>query len=117
VLIDGDHSREGVRKDVNAVLAYTPRRPVYVVLHDSFNPDVRAGILDADWQESPHAHYLQLDFVVGQFAPCPQGLEMWGGMGLALLLPKKRTGPLTIRQAGQQMFNIARAFSRYAAAA
>jgi hypothetical protein len=117
VLIDGDHTCEGVRQDVNAVLGYTPLRPVYVVMHDSFNPDVRAGILAADWQASPHVHYVQLDFVGGQLAPGPKGLEMWGGLGLALLLPKTRTGGLPIRQSGQPMFNIVRHFSSHVNAA
>jgi predicted O-methyltransferase YrrM len=36
VLIDGDHSTEGVRNDIDAVLQYTPTRPLFVVFHDSF---------------------------------------------------------------------------------
>jgi hypothetical protein len=106
VLIDGDHTGEGVRKDVNAVLSYTPRRPVYVVLHDSFNPECRGGMLAAEWQACPHVHYLQLDFVRGKFGPCAGKFEMWGGFGLALLLPEPRTGDLTIRQDGWEMVQV-----------
>ncbi len=35
VLIDGDHSTDGVRCDVNIILRYLPVRPVFLVLHDS----------------------------------------------------------------------------------
>jgi hypothetical protein len=111
VLIDGDHTREGVRQDINSVLRYTPRRPLYVVLHDSFNPECRAGMLAADWQECPYAHYVHLDFVGGKFAPSPQGLEMWGGLGLAVLLPEKRAGTLTILHCGDTLFNTVYPFS------
>jgi hypothetical protein len=114
VLIDGDHTGEGVRHDVNAVLRYTPRRPVYVALHDSFNPDCRAGMLAADWQACPYAHYVQLDLAGGQFAPSPRGLEMWGGLGLALLLPEKRAGALTIRHSSGTLFDTAYACSMHA---
>ena len=117
VLIDGDHSGDSIRQDINALLRYTPRRPVYVLLHDSFNPECRAGMLAADWQACPHVHYLQLDFVGGLFVPMPKGLEMWGGFGLALLLPQTRTGAFTPRQAGKPMFDVLHGFSRYAAAA
>jgi hypothetical protein len=114
VLVDGDHTEEGVRRDVNAVLRYTPRRQVYVALHDSFNPDCRAGMLAAEWQACPHVHYLHLDFAGGQFAPSPRGLEMWGGLGLAVLLPEKRTGPLTVRHASGVLFDTAYACSLHA---
>jgi hypothetical protein len=117
VLVDGAHSSDGVQQDINAVLRYKPLRPVFIVMHDSFNPGCRAGILAADWQACPHAHYVQLDFVGGIFVPMPNGIQMWGGLGLALLLPQTRTGELTVRQAGKTMFETARAFSIHAAAA
>jgi hypothetical protein len=113
-LIDGDHTGAVVKEDVNAVLKYRPRRPLYIVLHDSFNPDCRAGMLASDWQACPHVHYLQLDFVGGKFTPVAGKLEMWGGFGLALLLPEKRTGALRIGQGGRQMFETVRACSSHA---
>ncbi len=48
ILIDGSHETEGVRKDVEACLSYVPRRtPCVIVMHDSSNPKVRAGLLAA----------------------------------------------------------------------
>jgi len=38
VLIDADHSSAGVQRDINNVLRYRPTRPLYIVMHDSFNP-------------------------------------------------------------------------------
>src|SRR5262249_36395803 len=67
VLIDGDHSTEGVRSDINAVLRYRPVRPVYVVFHDSFHPPCRQGILAADWAACEHVHSVEVDFVPGVY--------------------------------------------------
>lgn len=53
VLVDGDHSRLGVRRDVDLLLQYVPRRSLFVVCHDSFNPDCRRGLLEADWGGVP----------------------------------------------------------------
>ena len=41
VLVDGDHSAQGVRADINAILQFKPIVPLYVVMHDSFNPECR----------------------------------------------------------------------------
>ena len=41
MLIDGDHSAAGVHADISSFLNYRPVCPLYVIMHDSFNPDVR----------------------------------------------------------------------------
>lgn len=97
VLIDGDHTPEGVRRDVETVLTYTPRSPMVILMHDSFNPGCRSGMLTADWESSPHVHCLEIDFVCGQIVPYPEVEvfgEMWGGLAFALLLPEVRSGGL-----------------------
>lgn len=38
VLIDADHSEAGVRGDIENVIRYKPIRPLYIIMHDSFNP-------------------------------------------------------------------------------
>jgi hypothetical protein len=115
VLIDGDHSTEGVKSDINHVLKYRPRRPVYVLFHDSFNPDCRQGILEADWQQCPHVHFVEIDFVPGEFfakaVDTAQAGSMWGGFALAILLPEKRTGSLSINQSRRGLFEAAYARS------
>jgi len=109
VLIDGDHSTEGVRNDINAVLKHRPERPVYVVFHDSFHPACRSGILSASWSDCPYVHYLEVDFVPGIFhkeafdtAPAR---SMFGGLSLAVMLPEERKGELRINQSQEGLFD------------
>jgi hypothetical protein len=98
VLIDGDHSRDGVKQDIEILLEFRPTKLLYVVMHDSFNPDVRQGITDANWAVSPYVHCVELDFVPGAFHSRPDIYrEMWGGFALALLLPVEREGDLVIQ--------------------
>lgn len=99
VLIDGDHSTAGVQRDCNLILSYIPTKPIYIVMHDTFNPAVRRGILQADWSNNPYVHQLHLDFVPGTFQDNPSAhnyKELWGGLGLAIMLPDKRNTPLDI---------------------
>src|SRR5262249_37847793 len=100
VLIDGDHTAQGVMTDVNLVLKHVPKRPVYIVLHDSFNPGCRQGMLAAGWKDCPYVHYFNVDFVGGIFFPEKGNTRpsMWGGLGLAVMLPEKRKGELKILQ-------------------
>ncbi len=110
VLIDGNHSTEYVRADINNVLSYTPIRPLHIVFHDSFNPDCRAGILSAAWQECPYVHYVEVDFVPGVFhqesKESAQPKSMWGGLACALMLPEPRKHPLTIHQSQKGLFDV-----------
>jgi len=98
-LIDGDHTAEGVIKDIGCLLNYKPRKPFYILIHDSFNPDVRAGILKAKWESNPHVAAVELDFVHGIFQQRSDIYkQMWGGLALAVLLPVKRDSKLIINQ-------------------
>lgn len=110
VLIDGDHTRAGVRRDIEHVLKLNVAEPLAIVMHDSFNPDVRAGILDIDWCAHPHVHELELDFSCGVFFERPfdtaPARTMWGGLACALLLPTRREGELQIRQSQNPAFRL-----------
>ena len=101
VLIDADHSAEGVRRDLNLVLQYRPRTPMVILAHDSGNPGCRAGILAADWNANPHVHFVQCDFVPGQIIEHSihdgRG-EVWGGLALAYLDPKPRSQDTVVAQ-------------------
>jgi hypothetical protein len=101
VLIDADHSKEGVRRDINLVLEYKPERPMLILAHDSGNPDCRAGILAAKWQSNPYVHYVQCDFVPGQIIEheVHDGrATVWGGFALAYLNPQPRASELVVSQ-------------------
>jgi hypothetical protein len=100
-LIDADHRREGIRRDIEAVLGHTPAQPLYLLLHDSFNPDCRRGMREANWSANPHVHLVELDFVPGRFVTDeePDGQrEMWCGFALAVLLPEKRSGDVILHE-------------------
>lgn len=105
VLIDGDHSRRSVKQDIENLLFYRPSQPLYVVLHDSFNPECRQGMVEADWARSPYVHFVELDFVTGTLLSWPERYrEMWGGLAVALLLPWERRGELRIHANQELLF-------------
>lgn len=108
VLIDGDHSTEGVRRDINALLSVSPMCEMVVLMHDAFNPDCRAGILSANWQLHPHVHELEIDYIPGvyhqQAYDTAAARTMWGGFACALLKPEPRQGDLVISQRQKGLF-------------
>jgi hypothetical protein len=79
VLIDGDHSREGVAADARNVFDSTATRDAVVLFHDIANEAVRAGVRDALAGRS--FAYVDLSFCVSEQAPPLLG-ECWGGLGL-----------------------------------
>jgi hypothetical protein len=108
ILIDGDHSTEGVRCDINSLLSVTPSCAPVVLMHDAFNPDCRAGILSANWQLCPHVHELEIDYIPGVYHQhaydTAAARTMWGGFACALLKPEPRQGDLVISQRQQGLF-------------
>jgi hypothetical protein len=72
-IIDADHSRKGVANDVSGILPYAE----VILMHDSFNPTCRRGMVDALKSQRSHAFYL--DFI-------PSILKhdgFWGGVAIA----------------------------------
>ena len=108
-LVDGDHSSEGVRKDLNAVLEKRPLRRAWIAMHDSFNPDCRKGIKEANWN-NPWVHVVDVDFVPGNLQSRPSiGNEMWGGISLAEVRPEDRgSRDIVIREHSGLLFELAR---------
>lgn len=102
-LVDGDHSADGVREDVDNLLRFRPIVPFYIVMHDSFNPQCRRGLRRANWSANPYVHAVELDFVAGivHCAPAYRG-ELWGGLALGILLPFKRQGHFEITGSAEQ---------------
>ncbi len=97
LLVDGDHSARGVEADIHGLLEYVPSCTMYVIMHDSFNPDVREGIRRARWEDNQYVHSVELDFIPGVLHQGGDAhREMWGGFGLAVLRAEKRTGKLEI---------------------
>lgn len=95
ILVDGDHSEAGVRRDLEAILRYRPAGELFVLMHDSFNPDCRRAMESMPWADSPWVHWVDYDFVPGFWNSVP-GWEdqMWCGFALAYLRPEHREGAL-----------------------
>lgn len=108
VLIDADHSTEAVRRDIEAVLQIRICKPMVILMHDSFNPECRAGILSACWQDHSEVVAVEADFVQGIFHEkahdTAAARTMWGGLACAYLEPRGRDGPLTIAQSHEALF-------------
>jgi len=115
VLVDGGHDEEAVRTDLRNLLAYTPQVPLHIVLHDSFNPMVREGILTAGVEQCPHLHLLELDLIHGAVITHRTGhyKEMWGGFALAVMRPEEREGPLKIGRMMEFMYTSMLQMSAY----
>lgn len=109
-LIDADHSAEGVKRDLDLILKYRPRRPMVILVHDSGNENCRRGILSANWASNPHVHFVQCDFVPGQIIEhsIQNGKgEVWGGLALAYLDPQPRAGEAIVSQGAATMVRAA----------
>ncbi|PLZ17204.1 glycosyl transferase group 1 [Fischerella thermalis WC341] len=116
VLIDGDHSAEGVRRDIEIILTYVPKRPLFVMMHNSFNPECRRGMMSARWQDSPYVIWVDIDFVPGRIIEGENNLakgEMWGGLALALLSPTPRQGDLTFGASANEFYEVSLKNSRH----
>jgi hypothetical protein len=109
VLVDGDHSAEGVRRDIELLLDYVPKVPMIVLMHDGFNPDCRRGMLEARWSRSPYVHFVDLDYIPGRVVEHGGGGdgEMWGGLAMALFSPQPRAGELRVEASGKRTFDRA----------
>ena len=108
VLIDGDHSEAGVAADIRSVLDYRPKRPLYILMHDSFNPECRRAMQSAAWASNPFVHSVELDFVTGRLVgPDDPDFyrQMWNGLCLAVMLPEPRAGDLRIHANDATMFD------------
>lgn len=107
-LVDGDHSAEGVRKDIDNLLRFRPTAPLYIIMHDSFNPQCRLGLRTANWLANKYVHAVELDFVAGVVCPVPAiRNQMWGGFAMGILLPQAREGYLEVTARSEQTFQAA----------
>lgn len=114
VLVDGDHSRNGIKRDIENLLAFRPNRTLYVIIHDSFNPECRQGMLEADWAGSPYVHFVEIDFVPGHFPSHPDYYrQMWCGFALVLFFPKERKKLLKINSNEELLFQTVLKHSIY----
>jgi hypothetical protein len=86
VLVDGDHSPEGVRADFEALLESPAVARTLILVHDSFNPDVRSGIESLGLADNPKVAGFDLDFIPGRLAKLGAFADQFvGGFGLVIV--------------------------------
>jgi len=72
-IIDADHSRKAVSGDICGIISHSD----IILMHDSFNPDCRKGMVDALKNQDSHAYYL--DFI----SSVSKRDGLWGGLAIA----------------------------------
>ena len=87
ILVDGDHSKEGVQTDLHTILSYPYRNPVTVFAHDCFNPQCRAGIVGLDYSRYSAVKSVEIDHVLGKTVRIDGLQELWGGFARILVDP------------------------------
>ena len=85
ILVDGDHSKNGVQKDLEAILTHKFNNPLTIIVHDSFNPQCRKGIKSIDYKRFKNIKHIDLDYITGCFSPNKDFKEMWGGFAIIRL--------------------------------
>ncbi len=86
VLIDGDHSAEGARADMSALLESPAVQRSVILAHDSLNEDVRAGLEAVPYGSYEKVAFVDLDFVPGFVARIEHYRgQCWGGFGLVVV--------------------------------
>lgn len=84
-LVDGDHSAEGVRRDLQNLLDSATTRSTVILLHDTMNEETRDGIERTGLSEHPKVVYHELDFIPGyEFSGGHFDGQVWGGLGLVI---------------------------------
>ena len=108
IFVDGDHTAAGVNKDLEFILNFKPTVQMTVLMHDTFNPGCRHGILSANWARNLYCHYVDLDFCPGVLHPDDSCLkQMWGGLGYALFRPEPRQHTLDVKRTHQLTYEAA----------
>lgn len=93
VLVDGDHSFEGVATDLRALLASPATRRTVILVHDSTNPEVRAGIRSVAFDAYDKVVLHEVDFLPGYtFAEGAVRGSVWGGLALVLTDVRRSEG-------------------------
>ena len=111
-LIDGDHSRDGVQRDMRALLDSGACARTVVVIHDTANEAVRDGIEALDLPSHPKVALCMLDFVPGYLVveEHVRSREIWNGLGLVVLDAGAGASPATVDAEHENVSAVYRAF-------
>jgi hypothetical protein len=90
VLVDGDHTADGVERDLRDLLNSAAIENTVIVVHDTMNDIVRSGLERIDAAAEPKVAYLDLNFVSGRLNyGGPFHHQLWGGLGLIVVGPTR----------------------------
>ena len=82
-LVDGDHSAQGVRADVESLLSSPSVGGSVILLHDTLNGRVRTGLEMVEYGDFDKVRFVDLDFVPGRvMREGPLKDECWSGLGI-----------------------------------
>ncbi len=85
-LVDGDHTADGVRRDMDDLLESPAVGTTVILIHDTLNEVVREGLEAARMPERDGVCRCELDFVPGHLSEGgPFANQLWGGLGLVLV--------------------------------
>jgi len=105
ILVDGDHSKDGVKKDLECILSCNLKHPLTVILHDSFNPQCRSGMKSINYKKYNFIEHIDLDYIHGCFSPNTNHREMWGGFAIIKINPKIKKPNFKITQSQKMLFD------------
>jgi len=91
VLVDGDHSAAGVRRDIEDLLDSPAIADTAILIHDSSNERVREGLDAIHFAAWPKVAFVELDLLAG-YMMREERLrhEVWGGLALVLVDATRR---------------------------
>lgn len=88
VLVDGDHTADGVRRDMLDLVASPAVRRTVILVHDTLNDSVREGLEAFASSAEAHGVAFEWDFIGGHLSHGPvYHHQLWGGLGLAIVDP------------------------------
>lgn len=86
VIVDGDHTPDGVRRDIEDLLDTSALARTAILIHDTANERVRRGLDAVRFSAWPKVAHVELDWIPGQlFAEPTLRNELWYGLGLVLI--------------------------------
>jgi hypothetical protein len=108
VLVDGDHSAEGARRDIEHLLASHAVSRTLIVVHDTMNPEVRSGFVGVDYASFGKVAYVETELVAGYaVASGPFAGQLWGGFGL-IQVDVSHTGPPLVQSERHEAYDALR---------